>query len=144
MNSTLTYSMDIMLLVNHSNLTFWPTPPYDYALIASVSLVFGILVMFFWRRAELNRLKAEVDRLTELCHDWENIVNKQNDELEKERNVREGLEEEFRQQKDYTEEVLERTNFLYVAMLKNGTLKRDDLKWLASQQIANIMRLFEK
>lgn len=142
MNSTLTYIMVIMLLVNPFN--FWPMPPYDYALIASVSLVFGVGVMFFWRRAELNRLKGEVDRLLALCHEMEDVIEMQSEKLAKTTEIKEGLEDALEIQKTRTAELLDKTNFMYVAMLKNGTLKREDLKWLADQEIENIMKLFDK
>ena len=134
--------MVIMPLVNL--FSFWPMPPFDYALIASISLVIGVAIMFFWRRKELRELNDEVDRLIKLCQDMEELIDKQALELESERSIRAGLEDAFLQQKKYTAEILEKTNFLYVAMVKNGTLSREDLKWLADKEVENIMKLFNK
>jgi len=118
--------------------------PFDYAVIAVTSWAVGGILTFFWMQFERQKLKKEVDRLAQLCKDWEHTAEQLSVELSREREIRAGLQEAFDLQKLRTAEILEKTNFLYVAMVKNGTLKRDDLKWLADQEIENIMKLFKK
>ena len=131
-------------MLHESLFSFILMYPFDYAVIAVTSWAVGGILTFFWMQFERQKLKKEVDRLAQLCKDWEHTAEQLSVELSREREIRAGLQEAFDLQKLRTAEILEKTNFLYVAMVKNGTLKRDDLKWLADQEIENIMKLFKK